>query len=69
MTMRPSNQPRRQIGIFLTIASLVGFGFAIVFEPAHWINDYIKMSVTVVSFVAFGAGMVILYHCRVWPFK
>ena len=69
MSLRPANQKYRQIGILLTIVSLIGFGLAITLEPINWISDYIKVSVIVVSFVSFGIGMVTLYHCRIWPFR
>ncbi|HPA45141.1 MAG TPA: hypothetical protein PLG59_03160 [bacterium] len=59
----------RKWGVILGIGSVVGFALSTILLPLSWVSDYVKVSLTMASFLAFAASIVILYNQRMWPFN
>ncbi len=68
MDHKPIGSHTRQLGAILSVGGLVGIVVSVLIVDVPWMNDYLKASVILPSFISFIAGLVMLYQCRMWPF-
>ena len=68
MDTKPTGPHTKRLSIILSMAGLAGIAVSLWIVDKPWINDYVKASVILPSFISFIAGLVMLYQCRIWPF-